>query len=351
MVTARRSLARPAKTPWERRRRAEGSAVGAARFLYSLHIQRMQSSNLAWVSDSAHAMQQSSSTHQSGVSSASVLGAVVVVAGAAVGGVGLAHPAATTATSTACLIQPSYPGGVAARSTSERDLNTDARTTTVASRHARVPRRRRCRAGATRGCDAPLDVEVPPPWGSSGFGEVQMLHTWADMNAHTLALLGVVTLSFNMVACVEYADDQPLDQVDGGALPESTCTAQVLIAFYDDAECTNQVGARVYDTSQTCFAFTARDTPAGASSATRFQCYRDRLCYTQFYSSDSCSDGGRGSTDNQAKLGECTKEAAGTRYAKLISGTEDCPEAPAGFECPASAAGEGADQPAACLAP
>jgi hypothetical protein len=171
------------------------------------------------------------------------------------------------------------------------------------------------------------------------------------MNANAMALLVVVTLSFSIAACTEYADDQPIDQVDGGALPESTCTAQVLIALYSDAACTNQVGARTYDTSQTCFAFTASNTPAGASSATRFQCYRDRLCYTQFYSSDSCSDGGHGSTNLQAKLGECVKEAAGTRYAKLISGTEECPEAPAGFECPASAAGEGAAEPAACLAP
>jgi hypothetical protein len=160
------------------------------------------------------------------------------------------------------------------------------------------------------------------------------------MNVHTMALLAVVTLSFN-TGCTEYADDQPIDQGDGGALPESTCTAQVLIAYYDDAACTNQVGARTYDTSQTCFAFTASNTPAGANSATRFQCYRDRLCYTQFYSSDSCTDGGRGSTDLQAKVGD----------ARVISGTEDCPEAPAGFECPASGPGEGADAPAACLAP
>ncbi|HVV82385.1 MAG TPA: hypothetical protein VHE35_04870 [Kofleriaceae bacterium] len=171
------------------------------------------------------------------------------------------------------------------------------------------------------------------------------------MNARALMLLGAVTISFNLAACVDDAGDQPIDQVDGGALPESTCTAQVLIALYDDAACTHQVGQRVYDTSQTCFAFTAHDSPGGANSATRFQCYRDRLCYTQFYNSDSCSDGGHGSTDEQARLGECVKEAAGTRYAKLISGTEQCPEAPAGFECPASAAGEGATEPAACLAP
>lgn len=179
------------------------------------------------------------------------------------------------------------------------------------------------------------------------------------MNAHTsaasihlLAVLGALSFALGLAACAEpTADDQPEGGVDAGPLPESTCTARVLIAFYDDAACSHQVGMRTYDTAETCFSWVAQGSNAQENSASRFQCYRDRLCYTQFPNSTTCGDGGHGSTDKQAKVGECIKEPAGQLYAMVLSGTEACPEAPAGFECPASAAGAGATEPAACLAP
>jgi hypothetical protein len=121
-----------------------------------------------------------------------------------------------------------------------------------------------------------------------------------------------------------------------------------VIAFFSDAACTQQVGMRSYDTSQVCFSWTAMGSMAQENSATRFQCYADRLCYTQHPNTLDCTDGGFAQTDKEARLNECLKEPDGLLYSKLISGTESCPPAPAGFTCPTSASKSGTPEPAAC---
>src|SRR5687767_5439546 len=60
----------------------------------------------------------------------------------------------------------------------------------------------------------------------------------------------------------------------------SGCGAKVTIAFFSDAACTAQVGQRMYDTGLECFSWTAMGSNAEDNSATRFQCYADRICYT-----------------------------------------------------------------------
>ena len=135
---------------------------------------------------------------------------------------------------------------------------------------------------------------------------------------------------------------------DGTTPTEATCTARALIAFYSDAACTQMVGMRSYDTSQECFSWSSPGSSAGENSATRFQCYADRLCYTQHPNTTDCTDGGFGATDKQARLGMCLKEPDGALYSKLLSGTDACPAAPAGFECPTSATMQGAPEPAVC---
>ena len=126
------------------------------------------------------------------------------------------------------------------------------------------------------------------------------------------------------------------------------CGAKVQIAFYSDADCTAQVGKRTYDTSLTCFSWTAMGSSAAENSATRFQCYRDRLCYTQHPDVLTCENSSRGRTDKQASTTKCLKEPDGSLYSKILGGTDGCPEAPAGFECPTSAAMMGTDGIAAC---
>jgi hypothetical protein len=134
----------------------------------------------------------------------------------------------------------------------------------------------------------------------------------------------------------------------GSSTMTGSCTAKVLIAFYSDANCTTQVGMRTYDTKLDCFSWTAAGSSAQENSATRFQCYKDRLCYTQHPNSLTCGDGGVGRTDKQAKLNTCLKEPEGSLYSKLLSGTDSCPTAPAGFECPTSSSMQGTDGIVAC---
>ena len=117
----------------------------------------------------------------------------------------------------------------------------------------------------------------------------------------------------------------------GDEEPSATCTARALIAFYSDAACTAMVGMRSDDTAQECFSWTSAGSMAMENSATRFQCYADRLCYTQHPNSVDCTDGGFGRTDKQARLNMCIKEPDGQLYSMLLSGTEACPPAPAGL--------------------
>jgi hypothetical protein len=118
-----------------------------------------------------------------------------------------------------------------------------------------------------------------------------------------------------------------------------TTGAQVVIAFYQDAACTpgTEVGQRRYDTAQPCFSWFAAGSNAQENSADHFQCFRDRLCYTQHPNSTTCEAGF--ATAKEARVGECVKEPAGRLYARVMSGTEACPPPPPGFDCPLSAPG------------
>jgi hypothetical protein len=90
-----------------------------------------------------------------------------------------------------------------------------------------------------------------------------------------------------------------------------------------------------FDLAQDCYGW-SRDSSRGVvdNSASRFQCYRDRLCYTQTPNSRTC--GGR-PEDKQSRTDRCTLEPQGGLWTKIIGGNENCPVAPAGFECPLSA--------------
>jgi hypothetical protein len=137
-----------------------------------------------------------------------------------------------------------------------------------------------------------------------------------------------------------------------GGSGENECDgAKVTIAFFSDAACSdaNKVGQRSYDTSLECFSWTADGSNAEDNSATRFQCYSDRICYTQHAGTLTCEGGTVGPTDKQAKNAECIKEPAGTLYSKIVGGNEACPAPPAGFECPESAAQMGTDGLVACV--
>lgn len=160
--------------------------------------------------------------------------------------------------------------------------------------------------------------------------------------AVTLALIFLSCAGSSGTGTIPAAPTPQAASADSGAVAGASCGAGVVIAFYTDSRCEpgTEVGRRRYDTGQPCFSWTAAGSHAQQNSATRFQCYRDRLCYTQHPGTLACGGGGL-ATDKESRTDQCLKEPAGILYSKILSGTESCPEAPAGFECPRSAPGAG----------
>jgi hypothetical protein len=172
---------------------------------------------------------------------------------------------------------------------------------------------------------------------------------------HRASKTFLVLLAFQAAACSDdgeiETDAAAGDGGSGGATGDCG-GARVTIAFFSDSTCSaeSQVGQRAYDTSLACFSWTAQGSHAEENSATRFQCYSDRLCYTQHADTLTCGDG-MAPTDKQAKNAECVKEPAGSLYSRIVGGNEGCPPPPPGFECPESEAEMGTDGVAACIAP
>lgn len=116
---------------------------------------------------------------------------------------------------------------------------------------------------------------------------------------------------------------------------------KALVGFYPTDQCTpgTEVMMLSYDLSQTCFGW-RRSASNGTrdNSATHFQCYRDRVCYTQHTRAMTCNTT---ATDKEYRTDACIKDDAGDVWLKLLGGTESCPEPPPGFTCPTSNPGEG----------
>jgi hypothetical protein len=123
----------------------------------------------------------------------------------------------------------------------------------------------------------------------------------------------------------------------------TSCGAgMVEVGFYSDANCANQVNSLTFDVTQSCFGWTRSDGAGGTrdNSATHFQCYKDRLCYTQHVENFTCST--TRPTDKVSYTSQCLQEPTGQAlYAKILGGTASCPDAPAGFQCPESGTGAG----------
>lgn len=116
---------------------------------------------------------------------------------------------------------------------------------------------------------------------------------------------------------------------------------RALVGFYPNAQCTagTELMKNVYDLSQTCFGWRrSTGTSTRDNSATHFQCYRDRVCYTQHTQVLTCDTT---PTDKEFRTDACIKDDAGDVWLKLLGGTESCPAAPTGFSCPRSDPGAG----------
>ena len=127
----------------------------------------------------------------------------------------------------------------------------------------------------------------------------------------------------------------------GGA---TTCPGSVTLRFFTDADCTIPVtgpegDSRTYDLTQTCFSWAGLSS-AGDNSATNFQCYRDRVCYSQHPGTLTCDN--PMASHKEARTDVCllgTEAPTGNIYALLTGGSESCPVAPDDFECPTGSAG------------
>jgi hypothetical protein len=107
----------------------------------------------------------------------------------------------------------------------------------------------------------------------------------------------------------------------------------ITVGFYgnDACEAGTELLTLTYDISQTCFGWT-RSTGVGTidNSATNFQCYRERVCYTQHPGNFTCTAGGP--ADKEFRTDACTPDTGGL-WVRILSGTENCPEAPPDFAC------------------
>ena len=159
---------------------------------------------------------------------------------------------------------------------------------------------------------------------------------------------GIALAALLSLRCGAAAPTPAAPAATATAPPSGSCGARVVIAFYTGSDCSaaTEVGRRTYDTAQACFAWTAVGSNAQENSATRFQCYRDRVCYTQHPNTLDCS--GALATDKESRTALCLKEPQGALYSRIVSGTESCPEPPPGFACPSSTAGNGTGGVAAC---
>ncbi len=162
-------------------------------------------------------------------------------------------------------------------------------------------------------------------------------------NLFCIVFLGV-GLSFTAIACSGEASSEATYAAGdvGGAVGGDACTAVVLVGLFSDDKCENQVFSHKLDIAKPCSGWT-RDTGSGTrdNSATRFQCFKDRLCYTQYVETYTCDAESAAMMEDKEVRTTCIKDATPDIWIKLLGGTENCPELPSGFQCPSGGATSG----------
>jgi len=137
-----------------------------------------------------------------------------------------------------------------------------------------------------------------------------------------------------------------------GAAPSSSasagaaCSAEIRLGLFASDTCDGEpVLVVTLPLEQPCVGW---DRVVRQNSATRFQRWRDRLCYTQYVASATCDATEAMRVEDKESLTTCTKDPTPNIWTRILSGTEECPEAPAGFACPLSGQGAGNTEIAAC---
>lgn len=156
----------------------------------------------------------------------------------------------------------------------------------------------------------------------------------------------VVGLAFTSIACSESSGDSTDATYAagdvGGAVGGDACNAVVLVGLYDDENCENLVLSYKLDIAKPCSGWTRQTgTTTKDNSGTRFQCYKDRLCYTQYVDSYTCDAQAAAHSEDKESTTKCTKDPTPDIWTKILGGTENCPDAPSGFQCPMEGATSG----------
>jgi hypothetical protein len=153
------------------------------------------------------------------------------------------------------------------------------------------------------------------------------------MNLSPRPCLQLLTLA--LLACD--AADPPAE--DAGAEHDEqhgadACTAEVRIGVFASDACAGEpLLVQTLELAEPCSTWNHGERE---NSATRYQCWRDRLCFTQYVDSATCDpDAAVLVTDKEART-TCEKDPTPKIYTKILSGTEGCPEPPPGFTCPLS---------------
>jgi hypothetical protein len=127
----------------------------------------------------------------------------------------------------------------------------------------------------------------------------------------------------------------------GGGGAGDECNAVVRIGLFMTDACDGDPALIVtMPIDQPCVGW-SHGNPSREDSATRFQCYRDRLCYTQYVGNQTCDAPSASIVTDKESRTTCMKDPTPNIYTRILSGTEGCPEPPAGFECPLSGPGGG----------
>jgi hypothetical protein len=145
--------------------------------------------------------------------------------------------------------------------------------------------------------------------------------------------LTIMLLTFCYSICTTYATVFPLStnaETDKNHI-------KIVVGFYKNAKCSGQPLAQRTMYLQNCFSWTrAYNEGERDNSANNFQCYKNKVCYTQYPLTKNCSEQQPGLTRNKQLSTQCQQEIGTGKkmWSKILSGTESCPKSPSNFQCP-----------------
>lgn len=158
--------------------------------------------------------------------------------------------------------------------------------------------------------------------------------------------VGVAFATLAVIVASAACSDDETSPNNPSTTASTTCqaTGSIELALYGDDKCSGTpLLTYKLDIAQSCSGWTRpTGTTTKDNSASRFACYRDRLCYTQYVDVIDCSGGAK--TEAKEARTDCIKDPTPNIWIKILSGTESCPVAPEGFACPS---GEGSKELAA----